>query len=144
MPWPHGSASAGQLSQHDGVDRDNAGSSRLAPMKIGILKTDAVREEWAQEYGEYPDMFMAILGAQDPSLAFTTYDVRHGEYPASLDDEDAYLITGKPAQRVRRPAVDTAAAGISPGAARGAQESRRHLFWSPGGGPGAGRSHGQG
>ena len=63
-------------------------------MKIGILKTDAVREEWVPDFGEYPDMFMAILGAQDPSLEFTTYDVRHGEYPASLDDEDAYLITG--------------------------------------------------
>jgi GMP synthase-like glutamine amidotransferase len=63
-------------------------------VKIGILKTDAVREEWVADYGEYPDMFVELLGSRDPSLEFTTYDVRHGEYPADIDDEDAYLITG--------------------------------------------------
>ena len=63
-------------------------------MKIGILKTDAVREEWVSEHGEYPDMFAALLGAADPALTFTTYDVRLGEYPAAIEDEDAYLITG--------------------------------------------------
>jgi GMP synthase-like glutamine amidotransferase len=63
-------------------------------MKIGILKTDAVREEWAPTYGEYPDMFARLLGGRDPGLAFRTYDVRHGQYPADVDDCDAYLITG--------------------------------------------------
>lgn len=63
-------------------------------MKIGILKTDAVRPEWVPEFGEYPDMFMALLGRLDPSLEFRVYDVEQGEYPDDIDDVDAYLITG--------------------------------------------------
>ncbi len=63
-------------------------------MKLGILKTDAVRPEWVADYGEYPDMFIALLGGLDPTLDFTVYDVEHGEYPEDVDDMDAYLITG--------------------------------------------------
>jgi GMP synthase-like glutamine amidotransferase len=63
-------------------------------MKLGILKTDAVRPEWVSEFGEYPDMFVALLSRADPSLEFTVYDVECGEYPADIDEVDAYLITG--------------------------------------------------
>jgi GMP synthase-like glutamine amidotransferase len=63
-------------------------------VKIGILKTDAVREEWVERFGEYPDMFVQLLQQRDPTLEFTVYDVRHGEYPADIDLMDAYLITG--------------------------------------------------
>lgn len=63
-------------------------------MKLGILKTDAVRPEWVPDYGEYPDMFIALLGSLDPSLEFAVYDVEEGEYPADIDEVDAYLITG--------------------------------------------------
>ncbi len=63
-------------------------------MKLGILKTDAVRPEWVPEFGEYPDMFAALLGREDGELEFVTYDVEEGEYPADIDDVDAYLITG--------------------------------------------------
>lgn len=63
-------------------------------MKIGILKTDAVRQEWLAEFGEYPDMFVALLGEEDPTLDFAVYDVRLDEYPQHIDDCDAYLITG--------------------------------------------------
>ena len=63
-------------------------------MKIGILKTDAVRPEWVPEFGEYPDMFAALLGEQDPTLEFAVYDVEEGEYPVDIDEVDAYLITG--------------------------------------------------
>ncbi|MDG2493376.1 MAG: GMP synthase, partial [Luminiphilus sp.] len=37
-------------------------------MKIGILKTDTVRPEWVGTYGEYPDMFEALLRQVDPDL----------------------------------------------------------------------------
>ena len=37
-------------------------------MKIGILRTDTVREELVEEFGEYPDMFEALLSAADPDL----------------------------------------------------------------------------
>jgi GMP synthase-like glutamine amidotransferase len=63
-------------------------------MKLGILKTDAVRPEWVPEYGEYPDMFIGLLAAQDPGLEFSVYDVEEGEYPQDIDEVDAYLITG--------------------------------------------------
>lgn len=63
-------------------------------MKLGILKADAVRPQWVAEFGEYPDMFIALLGQADPELEFAVYDVEQGEYPADIDDVDAYLITG--------------------------------------------------
>lgn len=66
-------------------------------MKIGILKADSVRPSLAGEYGEYPDMFMALLLRADPQLRFSVYDVQHGEYPRQLDEVDAYLMTGSKA-----------------------------------------------
>ena len=63
-------------------------------MKIGILKTDAVRPEWVPDFGEYPDMFTALLAKADPDLEFAVYDVEEGEYPDDIDEVDAYLITG--------------------------------------------------
>ena len=63
-------------------------------MKIGILKTDAVRPDWVPEFGEYPDMFVGLLGKVDPDLEFVVYDVEEGVYPEDIDEVDAYLITG--------------------------------------------------
>ncbi|EED35928.1 glutamine amidotransferase, class I [Luminiphilus syltensis NOR5-1B] len=63
-------------------------------MKIGILKTDAVRPEWVPEFGEYPDMFQRLLSAEDPSLEFRVWDVEAGEFPEGPDEADVYLITG--------------------------------------------------
>ena len=63
-------------------------------MKLGILKTDAVRPEWVPEFGEYPDMFIALLAEQDPELEFAVYDVEQGIYPQDIDEVDAYLMTG--------------------------------------------------
>jgi GMP synthase-like glutamine amidotransferase len=63
-------------------------------MKLGILKTDAVRPEWVPDFGEYPDMFIALLGQEDPELEFAVYDVEQGQYPEDIDEVDAYLITG--------------------------------------------------
>ena len=63
-------------------------------MKLGILKTDAVRPEWVPDFGEYPDMFIDLIGRVDPSIEFSVYDVEQGDYPADIDEVDAYLITG--------------------------------------------------
>jgi GMP synthase-like glutamine amidotransferase len=63
-------------------------------MKLGILKTDAVRPEWVPDFGEYPDMFARLLGEADPTLEFKVYDVEEGVFPADIDEVDAYLITG--------------------------------------------------
>jgi len=66
-------------------------------VKLGILKTDTVRPELVGRFGQYPDMFMRLLGAADPALEFAVYDVEQDEYPARVDDADAYLITGSKA-----------------------------------------------
>ncbi|TCO73220.1 glutamine amidotransferase-related protein [Chromatocurvus halotolerans] len=63
-------------------------------MKLGILRTDTVRPEWSARFGEYPDMFMRLLGRLDPSLEFRVYHVERQEYPDDIDEVDAYLITG--------------------------------------------------
>lgn len=63
-------------------------------MKLGILKADAVRPEFSPQFGEYPDMFVALLGRVDPDLEFVVYEVQQGQYPVDIDEVDAYLITG--------------------------------------------------
>ena len=63
-------------------------------MKLGILRTDAVRPELAPAFGQYPDMFSALLRRVDPDLESVVYDVEAGEYPVDIDEVDAYLITG--------------------------------------------------
>ncbi len=63
-------------------------------MRLGILKTDTVRDDLVDEFGEYPDMFRKLLGDSDPGLEFVVYDVENGEYPADIDEVDGYLMTG--------------------------------------------------
>lgn len=63
-------------------------------MKIGILKTDAVRPEWVPTYGEYPDMFEQLFRRVDPGLTFETWDVEQGELPTNIDGVSGFVITG--------------------------------------------------
>lgn len=63
-------------------------------MKLGILKTDSVQAQWVADFGEYPDMFVALLSREDPDLTFVVYDVENEHYPDDIDEVDAYLITG--------------------------------------------------
>jgi GMP synthase-like glutamine amidotransferase len=64
---------------------------------IAILKTDSVRSEWVERFGEYPDMFQTVLKRANPDLQFAVYDVQVGEYPNSKDQHGAYLVTGSKA-----------------------------------------------
>jgi GMP synthase-like glutamine amidotransferase len=65
-------------------------------MRLGILQTDAVRDDLQSEFGDYPGMFRGVLsqGAETEPLEFSNYNVRHEEYPERLEDCDGYLITG--------------------------------------------------
>ncbi len=63
-------------------------------MKLGILKTDNVRQQLVDTHGEYPGMFQNLLSAADGALEYVTYEVMQQQYPANLDDCDAYLMTG--------------------------------------------------
>jgi len=42
-------------------------------VKLGILKTDTVRPEWVPDFGEYPDMFVALLAKADPLPRIPTF-----------------------------------------------------------------------
>mgnify|MGYP000016939674 FL=1 len=54
---------------------------------IGILVTGHSPTELADEYGNYADMFAALLGQFD--FAFKRYFVVDGEFPASPTEVDA-------------------------------------------------------
>lgn len=66
-------------------------------MKLGILKTDDVRPEWVDEFGEYSDMFIELLTGVNPDLETKVYEVQRGDYPSDIDEVDAYLMTGSKA-----------------------------------------------
>ena len=65
-------------------------------MHIGILKTDAVRPEWVDEFGEYPDMFQSLFLAANSEVSFSVWDVEEGvrPTPAEIDAVDGFIITG--------------------------------------------------
>ncbi|MDA9837461.1 GMP synthase [Luminiphilus sp.] len=65
-------------------------------MHIGILKTDAVRPEWVDEFGEYPDMFQRLVLAANSDVSFSVWDVEEGvrPTPAEIDAVDGFIITG--------------------------------------------------
>nr|WP_295374187.1 homoserine O-succinyltransferase [uncultured Sphingosinicella sp.] len=63
-------------------------------IKVGILETGEPPADLRERFGGYGGMFQRLLG---PDFEATTYDVRSGEYPASPDEQDAYMVTGSPA-----------------------------------------------
>ena len=63
-------------------------------MKLAILETGRPPGDLAARFGDYPAMFMALLG---PDFDYARYDADAGALPASPGDHDAYLITGSPA-----------------------------------------------
>ncbi|MCB1693112.1 MAG: amidotransferase [Pseudomonadales bacterium] len=64
-------------------------------MKVGILKADSVLDRFQPEFGDYPDMFRAALGAAGgEGVTYRTYDVVAGVYPGRPDECDGYIITG--------------------------------------------------
>jgi GMP synthase-like glutamine amidotransferase len=63
-------------------------------MQIALLACDDVPSRLRHIAGGYQDMFDALLRPHMPELAFTRYDVRAGEIPATPDAHDVYLCTG--------------------------------------------------
>ncbi|MSR15147.1 MAG: type 1 glutamine amidotransferase, partial [Gammaproteobacteria bacterium] len=62
--------------------------------KIGLLTAGQVRDDLVARHGEYPAMFTRLLGAVDPEITTTAYRVYAHDYPAAIDDNDAYVISG--------------------------------------------------
>jgi GMP synthase-like glutamine amidotransferase len=64
------------------------------PTIIGLLLCDHVREEFRAAHGDYPEQFSALFAPIAPQWTFRCYEVTQGEFPARLDECDAYLSTG--------------------------------------------------
>lgn len=67
-------------------------------MKIGILDAEQLKPSIIQKYGSYTDQFIHLLSPLQSklsnSLSFSSYDVFNCKYPTSMDECDAYIITG--------------------------------------------------
>ncbi len=63
--------------------------------KVGLLVCGAFSDKIAKKYdGVYEDFFIQALGLADPSLSFQSYWVFEDRFPESVDECDAWLITG--------------------------------------------------
>ena len=71
-------------------------------MKLGLLLCDHVRESLQPAHGDYRAMFAGLFerlaaDVDSPEMqapALVEYEVMRGEYPADIDECDAYLATG--------------------------------------------------
>ena len=63
-------------------------------MKLAILETGRPPGDLVQRFGDYPSMFVRMLGG---GFAIDTFDAAAGELPTDAREYDAYLITGSPA-----------------------------------------------
>jgi len=61
-------------------------------MKIGILQTGLSPDMLVKDFGDYDQMFVKMLAGR--GFSFQTYKVLDGEFPASPQDADGWLITG--------------------------------------------------
>lgn len=63
-------------------------------MKLGLLQCDSVEKNLQPQFGDYPDFFERLFKAIDAPLSLQTYNVIEQIYPKTIDECDAYLITG--------------------------------------------------
>lgn len=63
-------------------------------MRIGLLECDHVRDELRHLAGDYRQMFDELFRRHAPQIELESFDVRNGEFPASVDICDGYLTTG--------------------------------------------------
>lgn len=63
-------------------------------MQIGILRAGRILGETAERFGDYPEIYARLLNSADPALTFRSFAVLDGEFPASAEDCDGWLVTG--------------------------------------------------
>lgn len=63
-------------------------------MKLAILDADILADPLRADYGGYGRMFQDLLRQTGDAWQMTAYSVISGVYPDSMDDYDAYLVTG--------------------------------------------------
>lgn len=63
-------------------------------MKVAILETDILRDNLQPTYVGYGRMFQQLFGRVGVDWEMPIFSVIQGEYPETIDDFDAFLITG--------------------------------------------------
>ncbi|PTY37561.1 hypothetical protein BGP77_13775 [Saccharospirillum sp. MSK14-1] len=63
-------------------------------MKVAILETDILRDTLKPTYVGYGRMFQQLFDRVGADWEMPIFSVIQGEYPETIDDFDAYLITG--------------------------------------------------
>ena len=63
-------------------------------MKVGILLTDHVMEEFQIRHGDMSDFYKFIFNEVDPTISLKIFDVVKNEYPEEINECEGYLITG--------------------------------------------------
>ena len=63
-------------------------------MIIGILQADSVLPHFQENHGDYPGMFVELLGGLNKDLQFRHYNVEAMHYPTDVDECDGHVITG--------------------------------------------------
>jgi len=63
-------------------------------MKIGILATGITPDELLGDFGSYADMFMQLFANNGYHYEYCVFDVRDDVFPASVEECDAWIITG--------------------------------------------------
>ncbi|WP_417598880.1 glutamine amidotransferase-related protein [Oceanospirillum sp.] len=61
---------------------------------LGILITDNGPAPLLEQHGNFADLFERLLNGSDVAFEYRHYSVIDGEFPASLDECQAWLITG--------------------------------------------------
>lgn len=59
---------------------------------IGILRTGYIGGPLGEAHGEFPEMFIEMIGTKD--FDYRTYNVIEGEFPAAAEDCDGWIVTG--------------------------------------------------
>ncbi len=63
-------------------------------MRLGILETQIHESGVKEKFGSYAEMFQRLFLSVDGRQEFSVYRVTERHYPESIDECDAYLITG--------------------------------------------------
>jgi len=66
-------------------------------LRICILETDHIRDEFVEQYTGYGAMFKTLFAGQPIAADFDVFNVVEGHYPREDAHYDAYLVTGSKA-----------------------------------------------
>ncbi len=65
-------------------------------MHLAILMTNTDESDFAQQHPKDGEKFAALIHSVRPNWTCKVYRVKDGEFPASLDGIDGFMITGSP------------------------------------------------